>query len=564
LNIAEEVDMDFLSRLIKCLGLVVTLSMSGLGQSAVSTRPAGDGGARIAGIVSVDGKPASGIVLMLYSRNNGNGSINSSTNGGLGEVKARAITDSQGSYAFNDLSAAKYTVVPFGPTLAAPSGNPVMMESGKSMSVNAGELLDGMDFAMSRGAVITGRITRSNGQPSVESSVIIVASNDSGEVVDMDGAEFRGSATTDDRGIYRFYAMPAGRYAVCAQAPQQALISPSATVCYSTIADKTGRSMITIGAGEDIANVDITLGNPPPMYEAAGRAVDDSGKAVAGAIYYSYLVSDEGEMAGSFMITGDDRTDRDGQFRISGLAPGRYAVSLSFDDQSGAYSDPANFVVADGNVTGIQVKVHSGAAIAGVVAIEGYEDPQVLAQLPNVEFQAHSNTVNPFPLFFFPTSITPSPDGSFQATGFTPGNVTFSINQGVSPKGFSLARVERDGVPQPAGISVSAGQQVGGVRLILVYGTATIRGQVTVERGSLPDGSQIMVGAQPIPDTSPGRTNYVLADARGRLKIDGLSDGQYQMVVRYGISGWQTQLKQVVTVSGGQAPDVQLILDLSK
>jgi hypothetical protein len=102
------------------------------------------------------------------------------------------------------------------------------------------------------------------------------------------------------------------------------------------------------------------------------------------------------------------------------------------------------------------------------------------------------------------------------------------------------------------------------VRLILVYGTATIRGQVTVERGSLPDGSQIMVGAQPIPDTSPGRTNYVLADARGRFEIDGLSDGQYQMVVRYGISGWQTQLKQVVTVSGGQAPDVQLILDLSK
>jgi hypothetical protein len=558
--------MGLLDRLLECVGLVILLCVTGLGQTdGASPAALASDGARIAGIVSVDGKPASGIVLMLYAPDN-NGPLASTFNMGraIGKIRSRAVTDSQGKYAFNGLTGAKYVVVPFGPTLAVPPGPGGLMAPGKSLSVDAGESVDGIDFSMSRGGVITGRVTRPDGRPAVEVQLEINQVDQSGIPLDMATGKFRESPQTDDRGIYRVFGLNPGRYAVCAQPSEGLETSSQSNVCYPGNTGETHSGVVTVGAGEEIRNIDITLGSPSATYEAVGRAVDDGGQPVSGAIYTCSPVSDDGSrMGASYMMS--NRTDENGEFRMQGLARGRYAASLFFDRPSTYYSDASNFEITDVNVSGIQVKVHTGATIAGSVTVDGNQDPQVLAQLPNIGLWIHSYDAGSSP-FGSSKSVNPAADGSFQATGLQPGTANFGISPSSGPSGFSLIRVELGGVPQAAGITVSAGQQITGVNLVLTYGTGVLRGQVSVVGGTLPNGTVIRAGAQLISDGSTGPSHYAATDARGRFEIDGLSDGQYQISVDwYGNSGrGAPQQKQIVTVNGGQAPETNVILSLAK
>jgi hypothetical protein len=559
--------MKHLSRLFQCSVLVGLLSVTVLAQSdgASPTAPA-SGGARIAGTVNVDGKPASGIVLMLYSPDNNNGAMVFTFNMGrsIGEVKARAVTDSQGRYAFNDLTPAKYIVFPFGPTLAAAPVSGSLLGPGKSLSVDAGESVDGMDFSMSRGGVITGKVTQPDGRPAVAVNLAISLVDQQGVALDMATGGFRWPPATDDRGIYRIFGLSPGRYTVCAQPRLGVAASSKANACYQGATDETRGGVVAVAAGEEITNVDIALGQPGASYEAVGGAVDDSGKPVPGANYYCQAVSDDGKNTGGVVYNQSDRTDEKGQFRIQRLSPGRYAVSLTFDSPSNYYSDASSFEVADSNVSGIQVKVHSAASIAGDVAVDGNEDPQVLAQLPTLGFTLYSYGATSSP-FGNSQSMNPFADGSFQVMGLAPGTVNFRINPSSSPNGFSLLRVEQNGVPQPSGVPVSAGQQVTGVRLVLSYGTGVLRGQIGVVGGTLPSGTLVRISAQPI-SGSPGALNSGVADSRGRFEIDGLSDGQYQVAASWLINSmWaSTQQKQIVTVSGGQAPETKIVLDLTQ
>jgi hypothetical protein len=59
-------------------------------------------------------------------------------------------------------------------------------------------------------------------------------------------------------------------------------------------------------------------------------------------------------------------------------------------------------------------------------------------------------------------------------------------------------------------------------------------------------------------------TESAKVDARGRFVIEGLCDGQYQLAIQwYGPTG-DVQQKQIITISGGQAPVTNLILDLGQ
>ena len=68
-----------------------------------------------------------------------------------------------------------------------------------------------------------------------------------------------------------------------------------------------------------------------------------------------------------------------------------------------------------------------------------------------------------------------------------------SPNRPLPPKGFSIARMERDGVVATRGIEVKDGEQVTGVRVVLSYGSATLRGVVVLDNGPLPAGTRVSI-----------------------------------------------------------------------
>ena len=85
---------------------------------------------------------------------------------------------------------------------------------------------------------------------------------------------------------------------------------------------------------------------------------------------------------------------------------------------------------------------------------------------------------------------------------------------------------------QPRGIEVKAGEPVTGLRLIVNYGNASIRGVVEPASGTLPPNARFFVyvrnaGEEP---SQYGSSNFSAdVDARGQFAIEGLLPGTYEI-----------------------------------
>jgi len=169
-----------------------------------------------------------------------------------------------------------------------------------------------------------------------------------------------------------------------------------------------------------------------------------------------------------------------------------------------------------------------------------------------------------------PTQI--ATDGSFRIIGLPSGKAHIGLGGYPPPKGFSVLRVERDGVPQPDGIEVGAGESVSGIRLVIAYGSGVIRGQVIVQGGELPANTQFMIFARRTSGESQTfQTRNNMTDARGRFVLEGFPPGEYEIrampILRS--PGQQRpgsnirEARQSVTVTNESEADVTLVIDLS-
>lgn len=123
-----------------------------------------------------------------------------------------AVTDSDGKYRVAGLPAGDYMVSVDILRSYAPANQPG--QKSKQVHVEEEEERANIDFALVRGGVITGRVTDADGKPIIGGFVNVAQADET-------GSDFypQGSCETDDRGIYRIYGLPTGRYCVRAGAP---------------------------------------------------------------------------------------------------------------------------------------------------------------------------------------------------------------------------------------------------------------------------------------------------------------------------------------------------------
>jgi hypothetical protein len=231
-----------------------------------------------------------------------------------------------------------------------------------------------------------------------------------------------------------------------------------------------------------------------------------------------------------------------------------------------------NFEITRGDISGLEVKLHRGTVITGVIALESGADPALLSQISRFSLSAtsvaSSEGVPDLP------SINVNPDASFRISGLRPGKVRFYLR---GPNGLQLSRVERDGVEQPQGmIEVAAGEQITGVRLLAAAGTGVIRGEVKITGEALPEGAQLLVSAARLGAGGTGSTepsgNATATDARGRLLMEKLPPGEYELSVSLylmpppGVASLPPRSlgKQTVAVANGTEAKITLTFELSK
>lgn len=555
-----EVPMRYLARVTIFVAL-----LAGMHAFARSAPPAQDPKetGTITGRVLLDGKPAQSVIVLATP------SITDSARVGEQMLKPpaplKAATDSDGRYRFETLPAGKYNIMPSAPTLVSVEPDAFA----KKLSVAEGAAIEGIDFSLSRGCVITGKITDSDGRPVIgeEISLKLVGSTKPADpYAKPEGRMYY----TDDRGIYRIYALTPGRYIVSAGSsrdPSSFLVKRPKRVqtYYPGVTDEARSKPVEVIAGAEASGVDIKLGVPDKGFSVSGRVlIAETGAPLANA-WVSYTtrprdgsLEQSNRDEDSFSVPGGTTTtNAKGEFRLDSVEPGNYKLKAGSMTGSGEFhADPVNFEVQSGNIDKLVIKVYLGASISGVV---GFDSADADAFDTSTQLRL---TAVPDAMGVYVRSGQVAADGSFRIGGFRAGKIRIAI---WSPREFSVVGIERNGVKQFDGIDIQPNEQITGLRVVVVRANCVLRGRVAIQGGTLSPDSEVSVRARPLNPVNDSH-QAVDVDANGNFVIEGLAPGDYEVEASVSLQGPGTgrkvSAKQQVTLMPGTPAQTSLILDL--
>lgn len=479
-------------------------------------------------------------------------------------------TDSNGQYRLSGLKAGNYLILPqvLADVLVA-DGRP--MTTGKSVLVKEGENVEGVDFTVIPGGIITGTITDVNGKPAINQEVTLLqywVRERSGERAPYYAPILSQINRTSDRGVYRIFGLPPGKYLVCV-----GNVKPTAGLIYTPpmyypIGRNEGAAkVVEVSAGGEVTGIDIKLNKPENTYTARGRIVDaTTGAPLAGLQIRSVVMKGE---EGQLSLLSLERTNLQGEFQFQGLRPGRHIAHLDPEEGSAYFSEPVSFDVLKDDVSGLELKAARGGSISGNVVITGTNDPQLLARLQTFRLSvssAGSNSIVPPAAF-----VRLNPDGSFRLTGLRPGKAKLLLGWNLflpGPRPF-LLRAEQGNVDLTEGVSLQAGEQVTGVRMIVTYGMGTVRGQLNYVSGELPPGTWVQIALRKLHSAVVQDYRMAQVDVNGRFLFEGLLAGEHELIVTLPTTlklaaavRQQFNAPQTITVAATAETPVTLTVDL--
>jgi hypothetical protein len=550
--------------------------------------------ASVAGQVKIGDKGIAGAVVSLASAANATSGVNRQRNASFAPPTSggQAVTDAEGRFQINNVAAGAFRVM-----VTAPGY--VLAGSELTIQVADGQALQNLALTVAKGGVITGNVKHGT-RPVIGEPVTLIPVDATGQPVQMrlpGGINFR----TDDRGVYRIFGLPAGRYLLSVGRGEVGFggggrrAGPNAggnawqRTYYPDVLEAAQASALTVEPGQELTGIDIRMA-ARNTYAIVGRVVDaETGNPMPGVLIgHSKTANPRANRVNpNNPNRAENRPDRQvvveqeidapsnetGEFRIEGLTAGNFTVYAARDRLTGAsefYSDPVPVEIISSDVTGVEIKLLRGASIAGVVAFENPNDPNVQANLPNLLVRASSRNAGRGGGrgggggMASEAATQLGPGGTFRLSGLAPGLVTLTlVDRGTS--GLTILRMERNGANLQEGLRVEAGEQVAGVRLIATYGNSSIRGVVRVDGGVLPPQLRLTVAARRVDASASVRDRggrNVQVDASGRFQFDQLVAGSYELTLRVQGAGRNTVAPVTVSVGSGAVQSVSFPLDL--
>lgn len=511
----------------------------------------------VSGRVTIKDKPAPGVPVGLRKV----------ISGGMAEPFLKGITDQNGVYRITNVAPGTYDVMPSAPAfVVADSGN----QRAKNVVMGEGEDVEGIDFTLVRGGVITGKVTDADGHPIIQQQVNLYTVEAFSTQQPIRQVYASLNTQTDDRGVYRFFGLTTGRYKVAAGRADDvyAGTNMAARVIYKQVfhpdaVEHEKAKIIDVSEGSAANDVDIKLGRALQTFSASGRVVNSETGLPITNVRFSLqrTVGQRFELVPSYGVSNNL-----GDFVIDGLAPGNYSVFLYPDPSSVMRVEPMTFEIVDQDVSGITVKLSKGSTVSGVIVFE-HENKQAWAQLLELRLRGYVTPNTGIGVSVQPTPI--SADGTFVLSGLSPGNLNLFLSTPTgfnAPKGFLITRIEHEGVVrQPSILEIKEGEHLFNVRVFVSYGAATLRGVVNVDAGLMPQGARLFARL-----TKPGMQvpiGAVPVDARGHFLMEAIPAGVYEVMVFLSgrpTSGRAPSIKQEVTLQDNTVTEVSLTLDLSE
>ena len=557
--------MPSLKRLF-CYSLILTALISFCradfaGAQSPDTKSKGNGSS--SGKVTIGGKSAFGIIVTAIG------------NDPYSRRAAQTTTDSEGRYRLNGLAASTYSVTVLAPAFVDAESVNYSPYGGKMVFLSTAEVVENVDLKLMRGAVITGRITDEDGKPAVEERVNLDIVPDPSGRRSVDMSRMYGDMyQTDDRGVYRIYGLPPGRYRISAGSDASGFPRSNsgrgsfARTFYGDTREEGKATIVELSEGTEATNIDIRLGRRGTTFSISGRVVNsENGEPLPGVRPTHGNVS-KTNPSGVFIVGLP--TNSRGEFRLDRIEPGRLTIYVTSRLEGGDfYSEPIVIDVVDRDITNLEIKAIRGVTISGLVVLEGGASRNTPARLGGLKLTVSVSTNSKLQTQNN-ASADIAPDGSFRVGGLPPGKAQLYLYSPENPnlRNLTITRIERDGVEITQGFEIQAGQSASNLRILLAYGTGVIRGTIKFENGSPPSNARMYVGIRREGSTDSFQRG-TQTDVRGHFVITGVPAGTYEITLHQGFfsppqPGQRppAPLKQFVSVADDTEVEVIFTVDL--
>ncbi len=409
----------------------------------------------------------------------------------MGGDSEKAFQSADGTFELTDVPAGKWKVV-----ASAPGYRPAEVAG---IEIGEGETKEGVVLSLKKGASVSGRVLdprRATGVPNASVSWS-EGSGASQFPVAAAIARLTGDGTavsTDADGRYRLDGISPGKVTISAEHPDYLDVSRQVEV-------------------EDEATVDLTLSLGGSI---AGSVVGkDRRSAVPGA---QVSLADPGGILD--MANDTSRSDAAGNFLFEHLKPGRYRVSAK--SNAGSTSSKEVVLAESQRLDGVLLEMQGGAVIRG--SVSGLP----AGKLGGVRIYASGEN--------YEDNSTTADDGRFELR-----DVPAGVLRLYALTSFPSSRTTSKNVEVPEG--------AGEVPVEIAFeGSSRLAGRVT--RSERPVSDISVTAISDTPGAGDSRAS-ARTDENGQYAIEGLADGNYQVLLSGGY-------RRNFTVSGDTNGDIAL------
>jgi hypothetical protein len=439
--------------LAAAFALVVTPASAQVRDGNIAGKAEPKGSASISGTIVTDDNPAIPIRRVVVT-------ISEATS----IIASRVVTsDESGRFIFRDLPAGRYSIgasrAPYLPGAygARRAAGPGSVRTGTVIVLGDGQQIEDANVTLMRGAVVTGTVRDTDGQPGRGFNV-------SALYYRRDGTGRRllttaRTATADDRGVYRIYGLAPGVYLLGARAsladatvftdaeirraleakdrpaaPSPAVRRPTlghAPVYFPGTVDPAQATPVTLAVAEERTGVDFQI-QFVSMARIEGTITGIDGKPAASV---QLIVTTTVPAAFTPGPASGPRsvTDAQGRFTVNGLVPGAYTLDARIVRPAGEVLWARAELVLAGDDRSVELTLRPTLPVAGRVTF----DASTLS--PPTSFTGARVMLTPMmpialPFGSVPMAATPEANGAFTIPGVIPGLYSIGITLPIPPE----------------------------------------------------------------------------------------------------------------------------------